>query len=286
MAERTDRDTERLCELLAPKFGKQLGPGIHGTRSGPYKWEHGGRTVHVIPTGVSSPLANPDDPAYQVFLDLFLENVRGNSSIPDSYVELLISAIIAVSPITPDAMGLVGSAGYSGPGATALDRTLRHRTRGDSFAAELIVAAELITSPSLAGNGDSTLSIDPRQDRVDFGVKLQARKQGESVGRKTVEADVFITKPKRAVAVDVKHTRNSGTYSGHISRQQLDGVVSVIESQEIHEFHFVTNGRFGPKSRDAINMANGRCELERIYWHEAVWPSETCDPTETSDAKQ
>ena len=92
MADQHDWDSERLLELLAPKSAKQLMPGVHATRSEPYKRDHDGRTVHVIPTGVSSPLANPDDPAYQVFLDLFLENGRGNSSIPDSYVDLLILA--------------------------------------------------------------------------------------------------------------------------------------------------------------------------------------------------
>jgi len=64
-------------------------------------------------------------------------------------------------------------------------------------------------------------------------------------------------------------------------KNQVENVVEAIKHGQIHEYHFVTNGKFGPGFRAIINNANS--ELARhgepgIGMHEHVTTLVT-DPT-------
>jgi hypothetical protein len=217
---------------------------------------------------MSNPLARPDTKWGAAVLKQFLEPAMENPSISQDYVDLLARAVRMVAVASVDSLGIFGAAGYSGPRASSLRDTLRHPTRGDAFAAELIVAAALIDRTSTSGMRAVPLRIRSGVDRVDFGVKLL--RGSEASGRRTAEADFLIGRPGGApVAVDVKHTRSSRSYGGQVSDSQLEVVLQALERGEIASFHFVTNATFPPRTRTAIETADAGSR--GVFWHERVW---------------
>lgn len=235
------------------------------------------------------PLAEPHHPAHKVFSAYVLRNVAGNESIPDRYKQELPRAVAAIARITPDALGLARPATNWGPGAQAVDQPgkLGHKTRGAAFAYEVLGTAALITGESKAANRPATLRIHST-DRLDLGIKLQASYPGTAnelpsqPRRCTVEADLFISRPAsplegggKNIGVDFKHALDSGTYSGMISDSQIAGIRVALQTGEIQEFHFVTNGKFSSSVRQAIEQANHELSAagvtdRLILYHENV----------------
>lgn len=205
-----------------------------------------------------------------------LKNVAGNESIPESYKQELPKAVAEIAKITPNALGLLRPASNWGPRATALQTTLKHKTRGAGFAYEVLGTAALISKWYKATDGIASLRIFPI-DRIDFGIKLQASYFGtEKVlesqpKRGTVEADLFISRPRsiieggyREIGVDFKHSLYGETYGGTISDSQIKGIKIAILTGEIHEFHFVTNGAFSQKVLEKIETANEDLKKEGV----------------------
>jgi hypothetical protein len=251
---------------------RALRPGQHPRPAEPYRYTHRGRSVQVYPQAMSNPLAHPGTRIHEALLKQFLEPALENPSISDEYVSLLGDAVQCMAVASVDSLGLFGPAGYSGPRASSLRDTLRHPTRGDAFAAELIVAAALIDRTSLAGNRPVALRIRSGTDRVDFGVKLL--RGSERSRRRTAEADFMIGRPDGApIAVDVKHTRHGRSYGSEVSASQLEVVTQALERGEIASFHFVTNGHFPPRTTSAIESADAG--NRGVLWHEGVWPGRT-----------
>lgn len=230
-------------------------------------------------------LRSPAHPCNPKLMEQLLSNVVGNESVPGNYTRALPGAVAQILEITPDALGLVQAVSKWGPRATSAAQNLTHHTRGAGFAYELLGTAAIINQTSRARDAPVDLRIYPG-DRIDFGVKLQARYAHVShedlpshPSRATVEADLLIRRDNRdslesrTIAVDFKHTL-TGTYSGRISQDQLAGVSIAILTGEIDEFHFVSNGAFGGAAIGAIQEANA--ELRKaghnatVYYHEYV----------------
>jgi hypothetical protein len=114
------------------------------------------------------------------------------------------------------------------------------------------------------------LRINVGKDQVDFGTKSQINssfpdgKTRVSPSRKTIESDIQIGRETphgyREIGVDFKHVKDAGSKS--LDRRkgrdvnQIDNVVKAIQSGDLHEYHFVTNGRFSEPFREAIDKAN------------------------------
>lgn len=180
---------------------------------------------------------------------------------------------------------------------------LGHKTQGAAFAAELIVTAAIIKGGSTAGNakGDvGTLKI-LKGDRLDMGIRLKASYKGaDSVikqpERATVEADSFIQKDgglmgnAKCIGIDVKYSKSKTYGSGKVEQTQLDGLIVAIQTGQIHEFHFVTNKKFGGgefdlKERiDEANAVIARTEAER-KWEQAN-PGKFLDLDKRSPTKE
>jgi hypothetical protein len=234
-------------------------------------------------------LNNKNDPLFKAAVHYVLRNVAGNESIPDAYKEILPEAVATISKINSEILALAKptrSQGHENTGSiprglvktpdinswekirkdgkpadrTGIDEKLEHKTQGSAFAAELIVTAAIIKCGSIAGNAKGCkgkLEIH-KTDRLDMGIRLQASYKGahdviKQPERGTVEADSFIQRGKmnpRNIGIDVKHSKSSTYGSGKVEQEQLEGLVVAIQTGEIHEFHFVTNKRFGKGSYD------------------------------------
>lgn len=232
---------------------------------------------------VTYPLADPNDPAHKIFSETVLRNVAGNEIINEAYKEALPDAVARIAKHTPDVTGLVASS--RGRGASSLDKNLKHSTRGDAFAYELLGTAEILRQSGLSGkpmkasNGGRGLFIG-KNDRIDLGVKLQADYHSNEVNRPagtgiynklrtTIEADALISRGAKTgaapIAVDFKHTRNNGSCKSRDSKSsankqpfksQLDGIENAIRTGDIGEFHFVTNGTFADSMKGPIEDLN------------------------------
>jgi hypothetical protein len=243
-----------------------LGPGSFPPLAGKYEWERPGARISIDREHASFPVADPSDPSHRLFLDAALAPARANPSIDDGLLVDLEQALVAVSRITPDALGLAGSASWSGPGATGWEKTIAHPHHGPGFAAEIIVAAALIGHTWPAGNDlDVALTIQPG-DRIDFGIKFRG-----DANRRTVEADVLIQSPDGTRAVDVKHARD-GRYRSHLTTAHAGAIAAVLRRGEVETFHFVTDGRFSRGYAAAIEQVNSLLMpgARRVFWHAAA----------------
>ena len=227
---------------------------------------------------VTYPLIDPDHPAHQAFVETVLRNVAGNESILDTYKRALPLALTILAQQTPDVLGLVAAS--HGKGASALTRTLAHRTRGDAFAYELLGTAELIQRNrnddrgSEATNGGPELRIFDA-DRIDLGVRLPAHHRSETGGieglfapagtglskyRETFEADAFIYRGDHAVGIDFKHARTGNSFAGDMDHfpSQLEAIANGLMTEKLglREFHFVTNGYFSEPFVAAVARIN------------------------------
>lgn len=245
----------------------------------------GNRDKYAFCDAVTYPLANPNDAAHKVFVEYVLRNVQGSEVINDPYARALPSAIVLIAKQTKDILGLVTPS--VGKGATATDKTLKHRTRGDAFAYELLGTAELIRmnqvhkSGSCATNGGPGLRIF-NTDRLDLGVRFNTghRRNGEEQGlfqptskqitnhSQTFEADLLVRRnvgnvvldKVYTVGVDFKHSRSSTSYSTNPQNfsKKVDDVAHGIIKRELGlgEYHYVTNGHFDEPFRQAVDQAN------------------------------
>jgi hypothetical protein len=114
-------------------------------RSRVYSHTVGDHVVHVDAAHVGDMLGSGlrtwDDRLVAIALG---PAARTNPDIPDDDRSLLRWAMATTSAQTPDGLGVVGRASYSGPGATSLVGNLGHSRRGYVVAAELITAACLV----------------------------------------------------------------------------------------------------------------------------------------------
>lgn len=262
---RSMRDGERSDHDAAGPADEApvLGPHAHPSAGGRYSHVVGGRRVHVDAAHVgdlfASGLRTWDDP----LVAGALAPARGNADLAEDELALLPWAMTTTSAQTPDSLGVVGRASYSGPGATALVGNMAHSRRAYAFAAELVTAACLVYRGWASTDGTAVLGDARERDaRLDFGVKLL----GAGTARRTAEADVLLSSPDgRRAAVDVKATR-AGAFRTPPSRAMLEIVQQALDRHEITSFHFVTRGRFRPAFRAAV------AGMPRVHVHEGVWP--------------
>lgn len=220
-------------------------------------------------------LKNPNHPNFKLVKDWLNDQIAGTETVKQEYREKMPKAMALVLEQTPDALGLaVRVPKYRGKRSNAVYDNLKHKTKGDAFAHEILGTAALIEKKWLSKDGEATLQITST-DRVDFGVKFQARYDGapsdlkDQPRRLTVEADTCIQRREKVIGIDFKYSE-SGEYSSY-SIDQLKGIKNAILTGECTEFNFVTNGRFSEgftKAVDRINQDLDKAHRELI---------ETCD---------
>jgi len=128
--------------------------------------------------------------------------------------------------------------------------------------------AALTRKVSTPVNGGLKLYIDPIRDIVTFGDKSTINRQingdtgaMERPTRKTIECDIRIARKTlteyREIGVDFKHVKEARTkYASEDLRNQVENVVKALQQGQLHEYHFVTNGRFGDSFRHVIDATN------------------------------
>lgn len=247
----------------------------------------GNKNKYAYCEAVSYPLANPNDPAHKVFVDYVLRNVQDNDVIREDYVTALPKAVADIAKQTKDILGLVTPS--LGKGATANDKTLAHRTRGDAFAYELLGTAELLRMNNVHNTGSNATNGGPQlrifdTDRLDLGVRFNTghQRNGEECGlflptskeitkrSQTFEADLLVRRnvgpplheQVYTIGVDFKHSRSSSSYSTNPKNfeRKVDDVAQGILKGELGlgEYHYVTNGYFDAPFKEAVLRANER----------------------------
>ncbi len=263
----------KFMELEAYRdVSAQSGAGFAGFSS----TEHGGAAALPAPEPSSA------EEVKELLLQIAAENPTSASCYPD-YLQQLSQAVDLILSVTPDALGLLRfSAQRDMKAGNILKSRLANRNRSVSgFLYELLGTAALITSGSCAGNGGRRLFVQPETDRLDFEIKLDPKELPGK--RKSVEADVLIYRrvyedgrwiDGQEIGVDFKHALH-GTYSGRLKefQEQVEGIKNVIRTGQIHEFHFVSNGRFSGNVAEVIRKANAELaegKQDFIFYHEGV----------------
>lgn len=228
-------------------------------------------------------LTRDDHWASKSYRENLIRMIEGNQRIPDSYKARLHKDVARVLQIAPHAGGLVTELTLRGQrGATGGPSKLG--SRGNSAigsAYEIMGTAALSTMVSKAANGGPSLHINAGKDIVTFGDKsyLNGRQAGKGIwegpSRKTVECDIRIGKPTLngflEIGVDFKHVREMGQKNSSADfKNQVGAVVNAIQHGHFHEYHFVTNGTFGPSFRAEIDAANKSLGRNIIGCHERV----------------
>ena len=136
-----------------------------------------------------------------------------------------------------------------------------------------------------AGNGGHSLHIDSGKDHITFGDKAGINGREDGTGkfqqrtRGTIECDLRIGRSTingyREIGVDFKHVRGAHTRSTKADdHNQIVNVAKVIEDGTIHEYHYVTNGKFSDTFKGLIAEANaslvGEGRTPPISYHEYV----------------
>ena len=154
---------------------------------------------------------------------------------------------------------------YYGKGATGLVNGLRHPTRGDALAYEILATAALMEKEFPSVGAPENLRIYPT-DRADYHIKLEASYKHvpleylDQPKRGTVEADLFVHRPRgpfetdKIIGVDFKHSR--GNVYDNYDLEQLKGIRVALQAGEIHEFCFVSNVAFSQGFKDRIEAVN------------------------------
>ena len=238
-----------------------LAPGQHPPAAGRYRFEVDGSPVHALAGRVGSPFTGGTHTWADPLIAMALR-AADNAAIGEQTLALLPWALTTVMDVTPDAMGLFGAARYSGPGPTGLVHNLGHSTRGESFAAELVVAACFTDAAWPSVNGEASIGdLRRAESRLDFGVK-------HATGlpqRRSIESDILIVTDGQRFGVDVKHS--PGAYHHPPSPQVLAAISNTIARGELTSFHFVTPTRFRPAVHRRV------AGHPSIHLHEGVWPS-------------
>jgi hypothetical protein len=205
-----------------------------------------------------------------------LQIVEGNDRIPDRYREQLHHDVAKVLEVCPHAGGLVRQLTLRGQrGATGSMSKLGSKSNAALGAAyELMGTATLATKVVQPVNpGAPALHINRETDVVTFGDKAYLnRRSGDgkkwsSPTRSTIECDIRIGRPATLfsgqketfleIGIDFKHVKEMKTkYATADFRNQVENVAWAIKEGQIHEYHFVTNGKFSDGFRDVVNKAN------------------------------
>lgn len=202
------------------------------------------------------------------FRKTLLDLVEQNARIPDKYREQLPHDVARVLRQCPDAAGLVKAMTLRGQGRPIGSRS---KLGSDSNTAlgsayELMGTAALIGKVRTPVNGGPKLCIDVL-DKVSFGPKSTLNREMNRLGvidlptRRTIECDIRIGKGDllsgyREIGVDFKHSKDGVRYASEDLKSQVKGIERAIRHGEIHEYHFVTNGKFGESFRQVIESAN------------------------------
>lgn len=241
-----------------------LGPGVHPPALGTYSYVVPSGVVHATPHMGSDMFAGGSRTRDDPMVAAVLRPAFDNCEIDDEDKALLPWALTTVTAHAHSGLGLVAAASYAGPGATGLIGNLAHKTRGSSYAAELVTAACLLYRAWPSADGTLVGDGIEAEARLDFGIKLL----GHGIPRRTIEADVLLSfSDGTRAAVDVKHSR-AGVYRTPPGKLMLAVIDQAIDRQEISSFHFVTRGRFRPAVSAAVAGHDG------IHVHEHVWPDD------------
>lgn len=219
------------------------------------------------------------------FKNTLLDLVEQNARIPAKYREQLPHDVARVLRQCPDAAGLVKAMtlrGQTSPlGSHSKLGSNANTALGSAY--ELMGTAALIGKVSVPVNGGPKLCIEVL-DHVAFGIKSTINREMNRLGkidlpsRRTIESDIRIGRSDllngyREIGVDFKHSKAGVRYASKDLKSQVKGVERAIRHGEIHEYHFVTNGRFGESFREEVESANEKlkasgCSL--IACHEYV----------------
>jgi hypothetical protein len=187
----------------------------------------------------------------------------------------IFPALAAIGSITGDPLGLYSyPPSYYGPGAKGgVLEKMRTERNAEAAAYELTGAAALVQHSIKDVSGKGPELFIQVGDRLDFGIKQQARYAGapelmpdQPATRRTIESDLIIHRThydfgviprQEVIGVDFKHTQ-MGPYHHNTNelRDQLKGVVTAIRTGELHQFCFVTNKEFTPAFKREIEHAN------------------------------
>lgn len=203
------------------------------------------------------------------FKETLLKLVEQNARIPERYREQLPQDVARVLRVCPDAAGLVKAMTLRGQnhpiGSHSKLGSDSNTAIGSAY--ELMGTAALIGKVSTPVNGGPKLCIDPAFDKVTFGPKSIINREMNRLGiielptRRTIESDIRIGHSDlingyREIGVDFKHSKEAVRHASEDLKNQVVNVAKAIRHGEIHEYHFVTNGRFADSFRQVVDTAN------------------------------
>ena len=261
----TETDHKEILKSLQEGFPSNVSEDVTSDRRSMMSAAASGKLLGILEDSAKV--------GHKAIREFVYRRIAGNESIPEDYKRELPSAMARIIRHTPDSIGFFMHAPeYYGKGATGLVNGLRHHTRGDALAYEILATATLMEKefPSVGALGN--LRIYPT-DRPDYHIKLQASYKHvpleylDQSKRGTIEADLFIRRPRgpfeteKIIGVDFKHSR--GNVYGDYDLEQLTGIRVAMQTGEIDEFCFVSNVQFSQVFKDKINAVN-----EELYRHE------------------
>lgn len=199
-----------------------------------------------------------------------LKIVERNGRIPDAYKQQLHRDLAVVLEICPHAGGLVKELTMRGQcGATGSASKLGSQSNvAIGTAYELMGSAALTSRVHEPSNpGAPPLHIQIGKDDVVFGPKAYLNGSVDDSGKYRapthgrVEADLQIGRSTfegyREIAIDFKHKKDMGTTSA--SKYliiNIERASEAIKHGAVHEFHFVTNGKFSETIHNKISEIN------------------------------
>lgn len=227
---------------------------------------------------VQKALTDPKHWLHPEFSDAIINYVKGNKTISPAYKVQLSKDIAEIIKTRPEALGIIKEASQRIKSGKAHIGGMLSNGKGAVY--DVMGTAALIrkgNSGSISANTNKKLIITPQSELL-FGIRVPTERTNKGTAARGTKVEqstaLWKTDGTRRTGIHFSHDKGLDSHgNGQTPTGLVESVSRAICNGQIHDYHFVSNGSFSQKFKNAIAKANEeiiRNGRELIAYHEKV----------------